>query len=191
MEKSTMAPTEGRKKLAWYQPRFSMPRKDFWGFHNLANPRVLFAIAAMAALGNVLGLLMIPIGPQAKLDLTSLPLLAIAYLFGPIPGFVAGVLGSLVTIPQFGHPFSPILWYGPYIFLCGIVSSRLRLLFTPTLCFLVLWPTLGYWMNVVFLRYPVAIWWVIFLKEIPMSFIYALIIESLLSSPRVRKVFTG
>lgn len=80
-------------------------RKDFWGISCLQEPKALLAIAAMSAFGNVLGLIMIPIGPQAKLDLTTLPLLVIAGIYGPIPGFIAGILGSLVTIPQFGHPF--------------------------------------------------------------------------------------
>jgi hypothetical protein len=98
MEKSTAQASTEKKPLAWYAPRFSASRKDFWGFYNLANPRVLFAIAAMAALGNVLGLLMIPVGPQTKLDLTSLPLLAIAYLFGPVPGHPS------VWAPFLAHP---------------------------------------------------------------------------------------
>ena len=165
-------------------------RKDFWGISCLQEPKALLAIAAMSAFGNVLGLIMIPIGPQAKLDLTTLPLLVIAGIYGPIPGFIAGILGSLVTIPQFGHPFSPLLWYDFYLLLCGIMSSRLRMLFAPIVSFLILWPTLGYWMNVVFLKFPAAVWWMIFLKEIPMTLVYGFIIDNLLRSERVMNAFT-
>ena len=108
------------KKKFSLKPTFEVNTGDFWGIKNLSKPKALLAMAALAALGNVLGFVMIPIGPQAKLDLTTLPLLIVACLYGPLPAFISGILGSLVTILQFGHPFSPFFWYGPYLFVCGV-----------------------------------------------------------------------
>ena len=83
------------KKKFSLKPTFEVNTGDFWGIKNLSKPKALLAMAALAALGNVLGFVMIPIGPQAKLDLTTLPLLIVACLYGPLPAFISGILGSL------------------------------------------------------------------------------------------------
>ena len=75
------------KKKFSLKPTFEVNTGDFWGIKNLSKPKALLAMAALAALGNVLGFVMIPIGPQAKLDLTTLPLLIVACLYQRYPGF--------------------------------------------------------------------------------------------------------
>jgi uncharacterized membrane protein len=171
------------------KPTFPVDTKDFWGIGNLTQPKVLLAMATLAALGNVLGFLMIPIGPQAKIDLTTLPLLISACLYGPIPAFITGLLGSLVTIPQFGHCFSPLMWYNIYLMCCALLIKKVRVLFAPLIAFVVLWPTLGYLMNVTILGFPVVILWVIAAKEVVMCLVYGFLVERLLSNVRIRKVF--
>ena len=52
-----------------------------------------------------------------------------------------------------------------------------------------MWPTLGYWLNVVFLGFGMAIWGVIGVKEFVMTLVYGVMVERLLASPRIRKVF--
>lgn len=171
------------------KPTFESTHSDFWGIRNFSKPKVLLAIAALAALGNVLGFVMIPIGPQAKLDLTTLPLLIIAVLYGPIPALAGGILGSLVTIMQFGQPLSPFLWYGPYLFVCSFLTKKLRVTVAPWLALIVCWPTFGYLLNVTILGYGTAIWTLIGGKEFIMSFVYGFLVEKLLDSPRIRKAF--
>lgn len=177
------------KKKFLLKPTFEVNTGDFWGIKNLSKPKALLAMAALAALGNVLGFVMIPIGPQAKLDLTTLPLLIVACLYGPLPAFISGILGSLVTILQFGHPFSPFFWYGPYLFVCALLAKKVRVALVPWLALIVMWPTLGYWLNVVFLGFGMAIWGVIGVKEFVMTLVYGVMVERLLASPRIRKVF--
>lgn len=173
------------------KPTFQIDTGDFWGIRNLSRPKPLLAMAALAALGNVLGFVMIPIGPQAKLDLTTLPLLISACLYGPLPAFITGILGSLVTILQFGHPFSPFLWYGPYLLGCALLVKKVRITLAPWIALIILWPTLGYWQNVVFLGFGVPIWAIIGAKEFVMTLVYGFMVEKLLSSPRIRKAFMG
>jgi hypothetical protein len=49
--------------------------------------------------------------------------------------------------------------------------------------------TLGYSMNVVCLRLAVDVWWMVFLKELPMAVLYGVIVEDLLVNARVRRAF--
>ena len=171
------------------KPKFDTTHGDFWGIRNLSKPKVLLSIAALAALGNVLGFVMIPIGPQAKLDLTTLPLLIIAVLYGPLPALIGGVLGSLVTIMQFGQPLSPFLWYGPYLFFCSLLTKKIRASIAPWIALIFCWPTFGYLLNVTILGYGIAIWAGIAIKELVMSLVYGFLVELLLASPRIRKAF--
>jgi uncharacterized membrane protein len=172
-----------------FAPKIKVEYDDFWGLNNMLKPKVLLSIAVLAALGNVLGFVMIPVGPQAKVDFTTVPLLMAAFLYGPIPAFITGILGSLVTIPQFGNPFSPFLWYNFYMLLTAIFIKKIRLIFAPFLAFIILWPLLGYWVNIILLGYPVAIWWIIAIKELIMTIIYGIIVENLLSNKRIRRSF--
>ena len=73
--------------------------------------------------------------------------------------------------------------------MCALLAKKVRVALVPWLALIVMWPTLGYWLNVIFLGFGMAIWGVIGVKEFVMTLVYGVMVERLLASPRIRKVF--
>jgi hypothetical protein len=83
-------------------------------------------VAVMGALGDILTLFAIPIGPNTHINLYVLPAVLVGSTSGWLLGGVAGAIGSLYTIVLWGHPYSII--YGFLLgALTGLFSQKLGL----------------------------------------------------------------
>ena len=68
----------------------------------LENVRVLTTVALLVAIGIVLGFFKIPLSDQIQIYFTSIPVAITGFLFGPMVGFVSGILvdlGSFLVKP--------------------------------------------------------------------------------------------
>lgn len=82
--------------------------------------------AIIGALGDILTLFAIPIGPNTHINLYVLPAVLVGATNGWFLGAVAGAIGALYTIVLWGHPGSIV--YGAILGgLTGLFREKLRL----------------------------------------------------------------
>ncbi|MCR4397967.1 MAG: hypothetical protein NUV93_03295 [Firmicutes bacterium] len=75
-------------------------------------------VAVMGALGDILTLFAIPVGPNIHINLYVLPAVLVGSTTGWLLGGLAGAIGALYTIVLWGHPYSII-----YGFLLGALTG--------------------------------------------------------------------
>jgi riboflavin transporter FmnP len=164
------------------------------------NRKIVAYIAIMGALGNVLGLVSLPLpspigAGRIELHFSQLPPLLVAFTAGPIPGAVTGFLSLILETTKLGNPFVPL---GNAILagVAGLAARRLRPIFAGLLGEVAetpyLWGSIILWVGYV-LKVPlpaiIAFTSIVNAKAFLEVAISCVIIEIILSRRGIRESF--
>lgn len=143
--------------------------------------------AVMGALGDILTLFSIPIGPNTHINLYVLPAILVGSTSGWLLGGIAGAIGSLYTIVLWGHPYSII--YGFLVgALTGVFSQKLALrpLASGIISHIITIPWL-YWSLVTLLGTPVALFWLGMVTMAIQLIVACFLSEGIMAVPALKK----
>lgn len=143
--------------------------------------------AVMGALGDILTLFAIPIGPNTHINLYVLPAVLVGSTSGWLLGGVAGAIGSMYTIVLWGHPYSII-----YGFLLGALTGLfcqkfgLRPLISGIIAHVITIPWL-FWSLVNVLGTPVPIFWLGMVTMGIQLVVSCVLTEGIMAVPALKK----
>ena len=88
-------------------------KKDFFGLGGIRNLKVITILALLAAISIVLGkFLAINIGESIRLSFENLTIMLAGILFGPIAGFITGLVADVLGCLLYGYALNPIITLG-------------------------------------------------------------------------------
>jgi len=145
--------------------------------------------AVIGALGDILTVLAIPVGPNVHINLYILP----AILVGSTNGWFLGALAMFI-----GSLYTPILWgwFGAIVYatqlgaIAGFLSTRVgfRPLITGVLTTLIGFPLLAV-MEYIWLGMPWPVIWFTLFTTVLQMVVASVIVEVLLAIPALKKRF--
>jgi predicted membrane protein len=146
--------------------------------------------AITAALGYLLNMIAIPVGPHINLVfgeiVTALPNITV----GPLWGVIAHSVASVYTIILWGHASYYVAGI-PYFIAMAALSRRIRPFWSIMITLFVVYFPLMWWYQYYIVGYPVWLLWWIIVKRIANTAFNAFIIEAMLGLPIVQKVIPG
>ena len=143
--------------------------------------------AVMGALGCILTLFAIPIGPNTHINLYVLPAVLVGATNGWFLGALAGAIGGIYTIVLWGHPGSIV--YGALLGgFTGLFREKLklRLIFAAPIAHVITLPWL-YWSLHVWLGTPLPVFWLGMGTMVIQLIVACLISEAIISVPAIRR----
>lgn len=143
--------------------------------------------AVMGALGDILTLFAIPIGPNTHINLYVLPAVLVGATNGWFLGALAGAIGALYTIVLWGHPGS--ILYGAILGgFTGLFREKLglRLIFAAFIAHIISLPWL-YWSLHIWLGIPLPIFYLGMGTMAIQLFVVCLITEGIIAIPAIRR----
>lgn len=143
--------------------------------------------AVIGALGDILTLFAIPVGPNIHINLYVLPAVLVGATSGWLLGGIAGAIGALYTIVLWGHPGSIV--YGALLGIgTGLLCTKvgLRPLFSSIIAHIITLPWL-FWSLVHWLGLPMPIFYLGMGTMAIQLVVVALITEGIIVIPALRK----
>lgn len=164
-------------------------RRSLWSTDYFLKPRSLAIIILLGALGNVLGLLSIPLVPPLTISFTDLPLWIVAPTLGPIAGAITGALATIAATMRIGNVLIPV---GGAIagFVGGIIGMRVSK--RPFVCMLVGVAARTPWAFFAVRVYgvPMQITQIILVNMWAENIVVGIIAELVLLRPEIRNLIT-
>ncbi|MFQ5712361.1 MAG: hypothetical protein ACE5GD_11385 [Candidatus Geothermarchaeales archaeon] len=145
-------------------------------------------IAVMGALGNVIGLIEIPLAPGVLLHLSQFTGILIAINLGPLAGGITGALSVLFVTFSIGTFASMFIPLGNFIlsFAAGLASKRFRPLIAGLIGEVVETPYL--WLTTILIL-PIPLITLINVKAFIEVAISSLVVEALMARAEVKRFF--
>ncbi|RLG50954.1 MAG: hypothetical protein DRN96_06420 [Thermoproteota archaeon] len=145
-------------------------------------------IAIMAALGNVLALVSVPLMPGVRVHFSQLPALLLSVVLGPFEGAVTGFLSSLATsymIGTFAAAFIP-LGVAILCFSAGLAARRVMPALACIIGFLAELPYMLFTTHFIS-GLPFSVVSVIAAKAMLEDMVSGVLIEALLAKPGLKE----
>jgi len=145
--------------------------------------------AIAAALGYLLNMIAIPVGPHVNLVFGDIITGLTNITLGPLWGIIAHSVASIYTIILWGHAARYVAGI-PYFIIMAALARRIRPFWAFVIPDYVVYVPIM-WVYQFYIGYPVWLLWWITIKHMANTVFDAFIIEALLGLPVVQKVIPG